>query len=111
MRTCSKLGVLGVTLFGALVAQPAAAERPTVRTATVHAADIDMTSEHDVRVLYERILYAAQAICAATDTFDTMSVVRRRQCVRSAVREAVDEAGTPLLMAVHLEQNARMTQL
>ena len=113
MRTCNKIGVFGATMLGIYFSQAAAAGPPTaVRTATVHAADIDVTSVPDVRVLYERIRYAAQAICTPDESsFDAMRTSHRRQCVRSAIDDAIDGAGTPLLTAIHREHSNRMAQL
>ena len=82
------------------------------RSATVRVADLDLTSEGDARILYERIGYAARSLCRANEfSFDTRKAFHRRQCVENAIAKAVDRAGAPLLTAIHLQQREQVAQL
>ena len=82
------------------------------RTATVQAADLDLARERDARVLYDRIRYAARALCAAEEArFDVRKTTRRRRCMEDAIETAVERADAPLLMAVHLQQSEQLARL
>lgn len=85
MKTFTTLCALGAL---SLAAQPAAADSTIVRYqrhAAVYAADVDLAHEGDVRTLYERIAYAARAVCAPYDLpFAVLEKRDWRNCVRSA---------------------------
>ena len=114
MSTFKTFGFIGAAVFGVMAAENAAAERLTQheRTAIVQAADLDLTRERDVRVLYDRIRYAAHSLCLSEESaFDVRKATRRRRCVQNAIDAAIERTNTPLLTAVHLQQSARMAQL
>ena len=106
-------------LAGALLSDLAAAAASTDsrsaryhRTATVHVADLDLTRERDARIVYERIEYAARAICTANElSFDTKKRVERRRCIEGAVASAVQSANAPLLSAIHLQRREQLARL
>lgn len=114
MKTRKTLGVAGAILFGILTAQTAAAERSLghVRTATVRAADLDLSREADALELYDRIRSAARKLCVAEESsLHPRKMSRRRSCIREAVDLAIERADVPLLTAVHLEQSLRLAKL
>ena len=82
------------------------------RSATIHVADLDLTRERDARVLYERISYAARAVCRADEfSIDPRKGLHRRQCVDAAIASAVERASAPLVTAIHLQQREQVAQL
>jgi UrcA family protein len=119
MRTWKTFGLIGIVTFAVCAAHTAAAQRLTgtgetryVRTATVYAADLDLASVADMRALYERIRYAARALCTAEESpLDTLRAPRQRHCMEEAIDAAVDRANAPLLTAVHLEHGDPMVSL
>jgi len=113
MKTRKTLGVAGAILFGILTAQTAAAERSLghVRTATVRAADLDLSREADALELYDRIRSAALRLCVAEESSaDPRKASRRRSCIQAAVDAAVERANVPLLSAVHRQQPLRLAK-
>ena len=67
---------------------------------TVRASDLDLTAVADVETLYRRIRSAAMSACRAdAAAWDVKRVLHRRQCVESAVEEAVSRLDVPLLSA------------
>ena len=101
--------------FSTLAAAPAEADAKIEtyeRNASVYVADLDLATERDAYVLYERIGYAARAICAADElSFETQRRPHWRQCVAAAIDNAVDRAGAPLLTAVHLQRRDSLARL
>lgn len=82
------------------------------RSARVFAGDLNLGNEHDARVLYERIGYAARSICRAEVlSFDPKRQRTRRACVERAIGNAVDRAGAPLLTAIHLLERQQVARL
>src|SRR5215471_7291006 len=110
----TNLGLIGTSIVAVALAAPAAAEKLAwtdidhVRSATVYAADLDLTRESDAQVLYQRIEDAAQSLCMTELTFDTKT--HRRQCVESAIDRAIDRANAPQLSAIH-SQSERVARL
>jgi UrcA family protein len=75
------------------------ADDPTViPTATVSYADLNLSNPAGVRVLYQRIVAAAQRVCGPEDNnLDLNRVTYRRRCVAEAVSRAVTNVGSPTL--------------
>lgn len=72
------------------------------RTRAVDASGLDLTQTADVDILYLRIRRAAIATCRAEAVeWEVKRVLRRRQCVLSAVDDAVRRVDVPFLTAVH----------
>ncbi len=114
MNTFKTLSSIGAAVCGVMVAGAAAAEpiTQTGRTAIVQAADLDLARERDVRVLYDRIRYAAHSLCVSEESaFDVRKATRRRRCVQDAIESAIERTNKPLLLAVHLQESARIAQL
>jgi len=114
MKTFSAFRLVSATLVAATAV--AASAEPQIphfeRNATVYVADLDLASERDARVLYERISYAARSICAADElSFDVKKRLHQRTCVETAVADAVDRANAPLLTAIHLQRREQLARL
>jgi UrcA family protein len=73
---------------------------------TVSASDLDLTSAADVETLYQRIRSAAISACRAdAAAWDVKRVLHRRQCVDSAVDQAVSRLDVPLLSAMNVQRS------
>jgi UrcA family protein len=109
--TASCFVAVASSIFAAAAsAEPQIRQHP--RSATIYVADLDLADRRDARVLYERIGYAARAVCAADElSFDTKKHSHRRRCVDSAVAAAVDRANAPLVTAIHEERRERLARL
>jgi UrcA family protein len=78
----------------------------------VAAADLDLSKAEDADVLYGRIQTAARSLCRAEKArWDVKSVLHQRQCVDSAVADAVGRAREPRLTAVHRAERERVASL
>jgi UrcA family protein len=114
MKTFSACCFVGVVLSTLVVAKASAAsDIPRhERNATVYAGDLDLATERDARVLYERIDYAARSICAAEEqSFDSKTRPHARQCVEAAIAAAVGRANALVLTAIHLQRRGRLAGL
>lgn len=96
--------LLALAASNTAVAAPAS---PHERHAIVYAADLDLGREPDAQALYERIGYAASAICVMDESsFEPRKEWLWRQCVEAAVTDAVERTNVPLLTAVHRQPRA-----
>ena len=76
--------------------------------ATVSYADLNLESEEDVRMLYQRLQYASKAVCeiASPKIADSyvMKLVRQqetRQCYREALSNVIDKIDNEDLTRIH----------
>ncbi|RPI63781.1 MAG: UrcA family protein [Lysobacterales bacterium] len=114
MKTFIASCFVGVVLSTLVMAKASAAsDIPRhERKATVYVGDLDLATERDARVLYERIDYAARSICAAEDrSFDSKKRPHGRQCVEAAITDAVERANALVLTAIHLQRRGRLAGL
>ncbi|MET0293014.1 MAG: UrcA family protein [Steroidobacteraceae bacterium] len=92
------------------VALPAATEAPTQ---TVRVTDLDLSQSRDVGILYQRLKFAAAAVCPTTGR-DTARAARARACQEAVLDRTVSEARLPQLTAFHRERaggrEARLAQ-
>jgi UrcA family protein len=73
---------------------------------TVRASDLDLTSTADVETLYRRIRSAAISACrAGAAAWDVKRALHRKQCVESAVEQAVSRLDVPLLSAMNVQRS------
>jgi UrcA family protein len=92
-------GCLFAVAMGAARATPSDSP-PTVR---VSYADLDLTTEQGVRVLYARIVSAADLVCPYAGIENLSLYVRSRACRKQAIAEAVQHVGNPRLAALSAE--------
>jgi UrcA family protein len=111
MKTLITLGLIGTLLT--VTATPSRADTAHYpRSAIVYVADLDLTQEPDARTLYRRIAYAARSLCTAgAVSFDPQKQRHWRDCVSTAVGDAVERANAPLLMAIHLQRSEQLARL
>jgi UrcA family protein len=82
------------------------------RRAFVYVADLDLDRRTDAQTLYERIRYAARTICSTDElSFDAQKRRHWRECVESAIDDAIEQVNAPLLMALHLQQREQLATL
>lgn len=105
MKTFTTLtSIVATLLFTSTDAAARGAAPRYERQATVYVADLDLAREPDALALYERIRYAAAAICTMDDASpDARERRRQRECADAAVTEAVERVNTPLLTTLHRE--------
>jgi UrcA family protein len=103
---------IGCTVFavlmGSLNAVSTASEpgnEPAKRV--VHFADLDLTSNTGVAVLYKRLRFAALAVCEPVYDHRWQSVVGRNRCMSEAIARAVADVNSPMLTTYHLTQTKK----
>jgi len=76
--------------------------------ATVSYADLNLDSEEDVRMLYQRLQYASKAACDIASPKITESIIMKpsrrraiRQCYRESLFNAIDKFDNEDLTRVH----------
>lgn len=110
----TKLGPLAGALVGglatlslSLAAQNAVADTgfDDVKTATVSFGDLDLSKAAGAKTLYSRIKRAARTVCGPYDSIQ----MRRawRQCLDTAISNAVADINQPTLAALHAEKGKR----
>ena len=110
IASCFLVGALST--YGAATAAAEPGARTYQRAATVFVGDLDLATERDARIVYERIDYAARAICRGEVlSFDPKRQRNRRECIERAITNAVNRAGAPLLTAIHLQQREQLARL
>jgi UrcA family protein len=110
MKTFTTLGLIA-TIAAAAATANAGESSAYARTATVYVADLDLSKTADAHVLYERITYAAWAVCTEDEPLAFEGRRQWRECVTTAVADAVASADAPLLTAVHSERGAFVASL
>jgi UrcA family protein len=71
-------------------------------TRVVSYADLDLTDNEAVAVLYERIKTAAGAVCGPEDSRVLETFTRVRRCEHHAIVQAVKDVNAPKLTTFHL---------
>jgi UrcA family protein len=103
---------LFVVLMGSLNAVAAADEwdnGPPKRV--VHFADLDLTRNAGVAVLYARIRFAAREVCAPVEDRRLQSIAARDRCVTQAIARAVADVNVPTLTSYHLTKTGQTITL
>lgn len=76
----------------------AVADAPAV---TVRYADLNLATEQGSLALYDRIVAAAQQVCAPEDIRDLQAVAAARSCRQRAIALAVRDVHKPMLAALY----------
>lgn len=100
LRSMTLAFVLGAGAISALAAPVPVGD---VLTAIVRVDDLDLGKEHGVRILYQRLQLAAEAVCPGSAR-DALRAARARACQADALDRAVDVARLPQLTALHQRQ-------
>jgi UrcA family protein len=103
---------LFVVLMGSLNAVAAAgAPDNELPKRVVHFADLDLTRNAGVAVLYARIRFAARQVCGPVDDRLLQSIVARNLCVTQAIARAVADVNVPMLTDYHLTKTGQTITL
>ena len=99
----SFLGVaMSAAALTALVSAAAQAGPPReLRSITVSYADLDLSKQTGVAVLYRRIEAAANRVCGSKPALDVKQIYAQVDCVQGAVANAVGEVNVRQLAALH----------
>ena len=85
-------------IVGAPLASAAGAEAPLPQE-VVRIGDLNLTDSHGVAAAYNRLLWAANRVCAGTDSADYWVRESAVPCLMRAVRGAIDRIGSRQLAA------------
>jgi UrcA family protein len=94
--TALVVGAIGIAASFAHAATPDA----DVPSASVSYSDLNLSTEQGSRVLYQRIVSAAQQVCPSSTGPDARQLAKSRQCVADAIERAVSDVKNPKLAAV-----------
>ena len=97
--------VLFAMLFGSLCSATVAAADDGVRQRTVRFADLDLTHNSGIAVLYARIKAAARAVCEQDSELGLNMVQDERECRARAISGAIDRVHVPMLTSYHRERS------
>jgi UrcA family protein len=76
----------------------AVSDAPTIK---VRYADLNLATEQGSLALYERIVAAAQQVCAPEDIRNLQAVAAARSCRAQAIELAVRDVHSPVLASVY----------
>jgi UrcA family protein len=98
VRIAALMGyVVAATATGVAGATSPADDVPSV---VVRYADLDLATDHGVRVLYARIAQAASTVCPEVPESDLHALAPSRACQQQAIARAVRAVNSPLLAEV-----------
>jgi UrcA family protein len=103
---------LFAVLMGSLSAVSAAGEpgnEPAKRV--VHFADLDLSGNAGVAVLYARIRHAALEVCEPVYDNRWHSIIARNRCMTQAIARAVADVNAPMLTSYHLTKTGQKITL
>lgn len=89
--------MLMVCLSGVAAAADLADDIPT---RIVNYADLDLSRDAHVEILYQRIWKAAAIVCDARNRLPLETYPRRRQCLERAIDRAVTDVDSPPLTSL-----------
>jgi UrcA family protein len=93
----SALSISALLLAGWSASALAAPDRDDrVATRTVRVSDLDLSTAVGAQTLYERIAWAARAVCYESAPFGAMHACRAK-----LIEDTVKSVGSPLLSSVH----------
>lgn len=95
--------ILGASLYSATAAAAAADDGPRQRT--VKFADLDLTRNSGIAVLYARIKAAARAVCDQYSELGVNTVQAERECQARAMSGAIGRVNLPMLTDYYRERS------
>jgi UrcA family protein len=95
--------LFGVMTVGAATAATPNSEAPAV---VVKYADLDISTDRDLHILYKRIVSAATEVCPQWLSGDLHSAMIARSCREAAIGRAVQQINSPWLAALHANRNS-----
>jgi UrcA family protein len=94
-------------LLGPLSAVAAVAPPDEVPSRRVTYADLDLTRNAGVAVLYARIKSAAREVCLPVYSWVAEDTKATQQCREQALARAITDVNTPALTSYYLEKRSR----
>jgi len=103
LRTAVAFTVLGIcTALGAIGSAHAAGADASALT--VRYSDLNLSTQQGARVLYGRIVAAANRVCAGGNMLDLDAMATARVCREEAIAKAVRDVNSPMLTSVHAKR-------
>jgi UrcA family protein len=103
-------GRIAAAIFGVLAVSAAvicgADDRSDVPTVKVSYADLNLSSPQGANALYSRIWAAAERACRPLDGRDLRSKMQMKDCVATAVADAVTKVAHPSVVAIYNARHA-----
>ncbi len=88
------------SLFAATLGVASAAPSDSPPSIRVSYADLDLSTDRGVRILYGRIVAAAQQVCPDVEMQNLTLYWKMRACQKRAIAAAVQQVGSPRLAAI-----------
>ena len=105
MKRFGNVLIATLALGGAQLAAADEAVGTTLST-TVQYAELDLNSPKAVEILHRRLSRAAEQVCAPLEGRELWRLREHRQCVVSALSQAVERVNRPMLTRYHVERSA-----
>jgi UrcA family protein len=94
--------LFGVIAVGAATAATPNSEAPAV---VVKYADLDISTDRGLHILYKRIVSAATEVCPERISNDLHSAMLARSCREAAIGRAVQQINSPQRAALYASRN------
>jgi UrcA family protein len=103
LRRAAVLSVAVLALAGTVPAAHAGAPAKVTTSVRIPYADLDLTTDEGMAVLYARVRRAAKAVCGAPGVTGSRLDERHDACLRAATDRAISQLGVPGLAELHRE--------
>ena len=108
---CAKLTVLLAALAaGTAQVTLAGTVDPLPLSQRVHYSDINLADSAGAKLLYERLMTAADLVCAPYKGDELAQQKPYRSCVRQAVSVAVADINSPMLTSYYVSKGGEVAQ-
>jgi UrcA family protein len=107
MKTATRYTLLAVLIcsFNAVAGAAEPGAEPAKRV--VNFADLDLSRDTGITVLYARLRSAARMVCAPANERALESITPTRRCVEQAVKRAVADVNAPALTNYYLAKTGQ----
>src|SRR5579863_8443889 len=105
VRTATAFALIAACVAVSAAGSARAAALSDVPAVKVRYADLNLATEQGSRALYERIVAAAQQVCAPENIRDLQAVATARSCRQEAIALAVRDVHSPMLASVYAAQS------
>ncbi|HUO20673.1 MAG TPA: UrcA family protein [Steroidobacteraceae bacterium] len=101
MRTATAFALIAACVAVSAAGSAHAAAVADVPAIKVRYADLNLATEQGSLALYDRIVAAAQQVCAPEDIRDLQAVAAARSCRQQAIALAVRDVHSPMLASLY----------
>jgi UrcA family protein len=101
VRTATAFALIAACVAVSAAGSARAAAVSDVPTVKVRYADLNLATEQGSLALYDRIVAAAQQVCAPEDIRNLQAVATARSCRQQAIALAVRDVHSPRLASVY----------